>query len=476
MDTRGEVRWIASLIALFLSLAASTSPASAAIRSDGRLPPRAVWLATYDGPTQRSDEASDVATSPDGEMVFVTGAVNHTESATTVAYEAATGVQLWVASYDGPGGNGAVGSAIEVASDSALVFVTGYAFRSFDQTDFVTIAYDAATGTERWVSLYDGPAHGDDSATALDVSPDGTRVVVTGLSYATGGNGDYLTAAYDADTGTQLWVTRHDVIGSYDVANDISFDPTGTRAFVTGWGYVAIRPYDTAYRTVAYDAATGTQLWVADYQGPGGFNNSFDSASAVAVDPDGTVVFVTGDSDGPFQEQDDYATVAYAASSGVQLWASRYDGPQHSFDYAYDIGLSPDGTRVFVTGDSYGAGGTQDFATVAYDAATGAELWATRFDGGGISDLNPRLVVPRNGTIVAIAGTSVPPGASGGLATFLYDAATGAQRWGSIIGTRRAGGSNEIAVSSDGSMLFVTGSWNPTIDNMDYGTIGYRLG
>ena len=49
------------------------------------------------------------------------------------------------------------------------------------------MAYDAATGAKVWVSRYDGPAHGDDFATALGVSPDGSTVFVTG--YSGGSNG-----------------------------------------------------------------------------------------------------------------------------------------------------------------------------------------------------------------------------------------------------------------------------------------------
>jgi hypothetical protein len=51
----------------------------------------------------------------------------------------------------------------------------------------------------------------------------------------------------------------------------------------------------------------------------------------------------------------------------LESWAARYNGPANSYDYAY-LAVSPDGTRVFVTGYSSGTGTSYDYATVAYCA------------------------------------------------------------------------------------------------------------
>jgi outer membrane protein assembly factor BamB len=60
----------------------------------------------------------------------------------------------------------------------------------------------------------------------------------------------------------------------------------------------------------------------------------------------------------------DYGTVAYHASTGARLWKRRYDGG--SLDVATDLGVSPDGSKVFVTGYSLGSASGLDYATVAY--------------------------------------------------------------------------------------------------------------
>ena len=59
----------------------------------------------------------------------------------------------------------------------------------------------------------------------------------------------------------------------------------------------------------------------------------------------------------------DYATIAYNAATGAQRWAKRYDGPGTGDGQAYSAAVSPNGATVFVTGYS---GGTGDYATIAY--------------------------------------------------------------------------------------------------------------
>jgi hypothetical protein len=196
------------------------------------------------------------------------------------------------------------------------------------------------------------------------VSPDGSTVFVTGGSGpSVGGDSDYATVAYDASTGSELWVSRYNGPGNgSDVSNALGLSPDGSTVFVTGGSGGQATHQD--YATVAYDASTGTQLWVSRYDGP----SNADTASALGVSPDGSAVYVSGDSKRSTGVPD-YATFAYDASTGSKLWGARYNGPGNAEDYPYALGVNPDGSAVYVTGYSNRSTDVSDYATVAYTAA-----------------------------------------------------------------------------------------------------------
>src|SRR5262249_40312310 len=113
--------------------------------------------------------------------------------------------------------------------------------------------------------------------------------------------------------------------------------------------------------TLAYNAATGAQLWEAHYLVT--YEAGFAS---MAVSPTGATVYVTGTMPDPHV----YVTVAYNAATGAQLWARHYNGPapRASDGHARSVAVSPGGDKVFVTG--YNGPGPipagYDYATIAY--------------------------------------------------------------------------------------------------------------
>jgi hypothetical protein len=62
------------------------------------------------------------------------------------------------------------------------VYVTGGSTGATSHQDYLTIAYNAATGARLWVERYNGPPNGDDAARSLAVSPSAGPVYVTGYS------------------------------------------------------------------------------------------------------------------------------------------------------------------------------------------------------------------------------------------------------------------------------------------------------
>lgn len=368
------------------------------------------------------------------------------------------GVELWVSRYDGPSGppyDGDGARAMGLSPDGSIVFVTGASAGTDGNTEYATVAYEAVTGAELWARRYPGTVN------ALGVNPDGSAVYVTGTSPGPGSYYDYATVAYDAVTGARLWARRYNGTGNYyDNAYALGVSPdggavyvTGTSAGTSGSGRVRVgdpaRSHEDApndYATVAYDAATGSRLWVRRYDGLG---KDFDGAKALGVSPDGSTVFVTGASSGGSQGWN-FATIAYDASTGDQLWTGIYDASSN-IDSALALAVNPDGSAVYVTGESDGADTGDDYSTVAYDAATGARLWGKRYSSPGRSfDVGEAIGVSPDGGTVVVNGVYDYE-----LGTVAYDSATGSKLW-----TRRYAGRGgfEVQFTPDGSAVLVIGS------------------
>ena len=397
---------------------------------------------------------------------------------------ATPGASLWVARF-GTGSPG-VDSAHDVAVSNNRVFVTGTSEGPGGIYDYATVAYNLANGNEIWHRRYDGPApgQGQDAATSIAVSPDGTQVFVTGFSQGTTSTSDYTTVAYDASNGAALWpaAVRYDGPGTgdgEDEAYSIAVRPDGKRVFVTGFSDDPSTLLD--YATVAYDTSDGSQFWARRYDGTAG---GVDRAASLAVAPDGSKVFVTGSSEGKGSpDQPDYATVAYNTQSGAKLWDARYDAPApgNQSDEASSIAVRPNSQLVYVTGSSKGSSSGYDFATVAYRATNGQVKWTRRFSGNG-QGWDAATSIAANGAKVFVTGMAKGWGTGYDYVTLAYEAvqplgpATAAPAW-----TRRydgpghkGDGPSSIAVSPDGTKVFVTGQSFGAGSIQDYATMAYN--
>lgn len=483
--------WFAPL-AMAMSFLAMLLPTTAPGQPDCSLPgvddKCEAWVATYDGPQQGLDTPRNlsyatqtIAVAPTGNRVYVTGSSwggspgeggTHYDY-TTIAYEAASGAQVWIAHYNGPGNSQDSGWSLAVSPDGSRVFVAGMSHMGAPNWDFATVAYDAATGAELWASRYD--ASSVDRAWSLAVSPDGGRVFVTGES-----NGDYGTVAYEAATGDEVWAASYDgPAAASDIARLVVTSSDGGRIFVTGVSEGGLLT-QTDFATVAYDASSGAEEWVARYNGTA---NGDDRAYGIGVNPDGGRVFVTGQRDGSVLSGLDYATVAYNAATGAEDWAAIYNGPGNSLDIPLFLAVDQSGGRIYVTGYSSGLGTSYDYGTVAYDAASGAEQWVARYNGPAQnnSDIAYALGVSPGAGTLFVTGESPPlnPTDPYDIATLAYDAATGAQEW----VARYSGPENfqdgafALAVNPVRPAVYVNGeTWHSSTPGVgDYATLAYEI-
>ena len=201
------------------------------------------------------------------------------------------------------------------------------------------------------------------------------------------------------------------------------------------------------------------------YNGP---KNSYDYATGLGVSPDGSRVFVTGPTG--------YTTVAYDASTGAQEWVGRF-WPKGTDNEALALAVSPDSALVFVTGHVYSAQGSSDsddYGTVAYDAATGTQQWAHGYNGyENYRDGAHAVAVSPDGSVAIVTGVAFERD-NFNCTTIAYDAANGETRWHHSFGGVHDSSGAALALSPDGSRVFVTGrTLRP--HGSDYATVAYSV-
>src|SRR2546421_6410669 len=167
------------------------------------------WSVTVQGPARLAGQRPDdfpSAIAISGTTVFVgvkavnlnvADAYSSTASWTLAAYDIATGTERWRVfrssrAYDSL-------HDIAVSPDGSTVVATGGAYDGFPvgATDsrIVTVAYDSATGAERWSQTWDGKPDGVDNGNFVVFSPDSRSVYIGGVTTAAAAELDYVTIA-----------------------------------------------------------------------------------------------------------------------------------------------------------------------------------------------------------------------------------------------------------------------------------------
>lgn len=388
---------------------------SAAATGDGA----ARWIARYTGtPEYQHASPRELMVTPDGRYVVVFAWIRTGDfkgcALATLAFDATTGQRVWDA-IELPSVGGCM-TPQQMAIDPAgrFVFVTGSAYAKADSyaQAGLTVAYalgGTSPGQRVWSQRYSGSGPG--AATYLIApSPDGGRVYVVGTSHADAQRSapiaDLIVLAYDSASGAQLLQSSMNAIGNTPAGLVIS--PDGASAYVvTG---VQDPGYNYNIATIAFATGDGRQLWRATYDGPS--VSSFDVpwyAGPIVISPDGGRVFVTGYGHRPNGQGQfyDFVTLAYETTSGALAWQARY--ADEGIDWFPSIAITPRGDQVFVAGwsQTFGTALGTHAATVAYDAATGGQVWVARdTDGYTVTE---GAAVSRDGSRLFIGAMTTDP-------------------------------------------------------------------
>jgi len=327
-------------------------------------------------PAASSQAIWTMAVSSDGSTLYAAGtqygSTGFPQGSDTVSLSTSTLSQNWSAYH--AKGDPLIGSMVLSPSGDTVYWAGDQYGASVSvpaDNNYLTIAYQTSDGTQKFAETYNGPANSEDDGGALALSPDGSQVYVTGWSWGGSTKSDQATIAYSTTDGSTVWTRRYNSPSNgYDWGNALAVSPDGSTVYAAGGRTRTVNGKETSdYLLTALDSGTGDVNWARMYNGPGDYTktDAGDSAYGVNVASDGSTIFVTGQSYRTGTSFD-LATVAYD-SSGNQVWIARYNGPNNGPEYAPASAFSPDGSTLFVTGQSKGttyyAG-----ATLAWDLST----------------------------------------------------------------------------------------------------------
>jgi hypothetical protein len=364
------------------------------------------WLASYNGPANNMDDASFITVDNAGN-VYVTGrsgGIGSRYDYLTIKYNSA-GIQQWAQRYNGAGNENDLAAGIAV-DGSGNVYVTGWSAEGRPFSDCTTVKYDSS-GTLKWVRIYRGPEVNGNYASSIAVDNSGNSYVV-GRSVGMDTSFDYAVIKYDT-YGTEQWVQRYNgPENGDDNAYSICIDQNDN-VYITGESQAVGNDFD--YATIKYNS-NGVQQWVQRFNG---INNGRDKAVSVKSDNMGNVYVsgLTHVNDTNFH----YTTIKYD-NAGIQQWVQSYARIGNGFDYANLLSLDREG-NVYVSGQSEGDLSSLDYVTIKYNPS-GDQQWVQRYNGiGNGNDYAYSMAVDNSGNVY-VTGASVGNGTSLDIATVKY--------------------------------------------------------
>ncbi|MEO0074559.1 MAG: SBBP repeat-containing protein, partial [candidate division WOR-3 bacterium] len=210
----------------------------------------AIWSKRYNGTADGNDYGRDIVADALGN-VYITGSASNTGTSTditTIKYNS-SGDTLWLRIYNGPDNLGDAGWWIKV-DGSGNVYVYGISNYTSNGQDLCLVKYDAVTGNELWVQTYNGPALVG-SQPSYENCPDetgqnGMELDASGNIYLTGRSTfvgapltsytDILTLKYNS-SGELQWEARynHPDIDTIHQGQSVAVD-NANNVYVAGYG------------------------------------------------------------------------------------------------------------------------------------------------------------------------------------------------------------------------------------------------
>ena len=266
------------------------------------------------------------------------------------------------------------------------VFVTGYLFDNFSNSNKIIIVSLNSDGTDKWMKFID--LNSDDKGTGIDVSIDAngfaTDVFVSGYVSNSATGKDIIVMKFSAETGDSLWQKVYSVPGD-QVSTHLLLD--AGYAYVVGYTYpegqsksdIMIQSYwkeDGDLRdNLVYTQPGSNEI-------PTGFCVPYRSEDPISKSR--SAVSSITDAITPNNAKSSYLTICFDPDENNRLapkWI-RYINSGNNTKYNIPTAITTDVSfDIYVTGYmqnltkglSYKPG--FDFATVKYEGSTGFPLW-----------------------------------------------------------------------------------------------------
>ncbi len=419
------------------------------------------WASRYTSSGNFMDRAKAITIDASGN-VYVTGIGYGSGNFdyVTIKYDN-TGSQQWVSLYNGPGNGLDEARAIGVDA-SGNVYVTGWSASTGGAYACATVKYNSM-GVQQWAQRYSGNAN-DGAGNAIYVTPAGD-VYVAGYTTTTASGQDFLLIKYDMG-GTQQWLQSYSNLASVnqDVASALTMDGAGF-LYITGYSFNTGNGLDFA--TQKYNNTGGAAVWTRRYNYATANRDEIPNAIAVTA----TNVYVTGSSQqSGLNSFNDYVTQMINSSTGAQVWVNRYNGVAQEEDVANSIAVDGAG-NCYVTGVSKGGATTaEDMVTIKYSLA-GGQIWLRQYDGGVVNiDAGKSVQLDANANVFVTGYSHV---GTDDCVTLKYDS-TGVFNWKiKYNGTANSTDQSLALVLDNAPNAYITGVSKGSGSGDDFITIKY---
>jgi hypothetical protein len=238
------------------------------------------WIYQYNDPVDSNDISSSIAYGVDGNIYAAGyGRSGGTSDDFVVISVNASGVERWVYTYNGTGNYDDHAKKITCGNDGNI-YVAGGSYGDGSFFDLVLISIDSS-GQENWVYRYDGVGNSTDYPNSLAYGSDG-NIYTAGFSYGNGTGGDFFVVSVDA-SGNERWVYRYNgPANGYDYANCMAYGNDGN-IYVAGVSKGSSNSDD--FIVISIDSL-GNERWVYRYNGSA---NGYDAAISITYGADDNI-------------------------------------------------------------------------------------------------------------------------------------------------------------------------------------------